>query len=199
MKLFLAALAPLVGLAFAAPTPADVAPRCGTTYLPTILQTLVEDTPGVVSPNPSGFKVASTYGPDGRLSHRTSQLVGFTGIAPGSYGCQLNVAFPNIVNVTPAGRAVQLNVTTLLNGRPGDIKTANAFTFASVPTLSPGQGLFGTINAVPGTHAVVNSEACASSLAFVFEISVWQAFSASVDFVQGTYLPPSGVYLTANC
>jgi len=196
---FLVALAPLLGLALAAPTPSELAPRCGTTYLPTILQTLVEDTPTVVSPNPTGFKVARTVGPDGRFSQRTYQLVAFTGIAAGSYACQLNVNFPNALTISPAGRAVQLNVTTILNGRPAEIVSPNTFSWSSIAALNPGQYLFGTVNAVPGSHAIVNSAVCATNLAFVFEVAVWETYTASVEFTQGVGLPPSGVFLTANC
>jgi len=65
----LVALSPLLGLALAAPTPAEVAPRCGTTYYPTILQQLSEDTPTTVGANTVGttndFHVQRTVNPDG--------------------------------------------------------------------------------------------------------------------------------------
>jgi len=46
--------------------------------------------------------------------------------------------------------------TTLLNGRPNEIVYPNSYTWSAISSLSPGQGLFGTVNAVAGTNAVVN-------------------------------------------
>ena len=100
--------------------------------------------------------------------------------------------------MTPSAQTPQLNVTTLLNGRPDDVVYPNDITWSSIQTHAPGQGLFGTVTPVAGGTAVINSEVCATSLAFLFEIAVWETFTASVQFTQQDQ-PIAGVYLTANC
>ncbi len=136
------------------------------------------------------------------------QLVAFEGIAAGSYGCQLAVTIPAGYPVTtiPAATPPQLNVTTVLNGDPAAVAYPNGFTWASLAAggaLGPDRrgALFGTVSvggAGGGTAAVVNSEACAPNLAFLFDIAVWTPETASVEFAQ-LNSPLAGVYLTANC
>ncbi len=135
---------------------------------------------------------------------RVYQLVGFKGLAPGSYGCQLALTFPDGYSIhssvgRTAGAVPQLNVTTVLRSCPSALADPNGFTFNSFPVhLAADEGLFGTVSAVPGTTVVINSESCDESLAFVFSIASWTGQSASVDF-QEKQSPLAGVYLTANC
>lgn len=210
MKSFvsLSILGLLAGLVAAVPTPAEIAPRCGTTYYPKILQQLSESTPNTVGANTAGssgdFHVSQTVVNGGAPSGRIFQFVGFQGIAPGSYGCQLALTFPAGYPITSsvgttAGAAPQLNVTTVLRSNPGAIAYPNGFTFNSFPAqLASGQGLFGTVSATAGTTVVINSETCDSSLAFVFSIATWTGQSANVEFAEKAS-PLAGAYLTANC
>lgn len=196
------------GLVAAVPTPAEIAPRCGTTYYPTILQQLSESSPNTVGANTAAssgdFHVAQTVVNGGAPSGRIYQFVGFQGIAAGSYGCQLSITFPAGYPITSsvgsvAGVSPQLNVTTVLRSNPAAIAYPNGFTFNSFPAqLAPGQGLFGTVSAAAGTTVVINSESCDSSLAFVFSIATWTGQSANVEFAEKK-TPLAGVYLTANC
>ncbi|CAK7213904.1 hypothetical protein SBRCBS47491_001964 [Sporothrix bragantina] len=198
----------LAGLVAAVPTPAEIAPRCGTTYYPTILQQLSESSPNAVGANTANtdgdFHVAQTVVNGGAPSDRIYQLVGFTGVAAGSYGCQLSLTFPAGYPITSslggvAGGVPQLNVTTVLRSNPGAIAYPNGFTFNSFPSqLAPGQGLFGTVSAQPGTTIVINSETCDTNLAFLVSIATWTGQSANVEFAEKKS-PLAGVYLTANC
>ena len=192
-----AVLAGLLGLAAAAPTKVELAPRCGTTYYPTILQQLVESDPDTVYPNTNNFHVQRKF-VDGVLSDRIYQFVAFEGIAAGSYGCQLAITFPESYTITtePAGYNVQMNVTTALNGLISEITYPNSFTWNNWPAL--GEGLFGTVTATAGSTAVINSETCQENIAFLFEVSRWVELTSSVDFEQSNS-PLAGVYLTANC
>ena len=187
----------LLGLAAAAPTKVELAPRCGTTYYPTILQQLVESDPDTVFPNTNAFHVQRKV-VDGVLSDRVYQFVAFEGIAAGSYGCQLAITFPESYTITtePAGYNVQMNVTTALNGLSSEVTYPNPFTWNNWPSL--GEGLFGTVSAIPGSTAVINSETCQENIAFLFEVSKWVDITSSVDFEQSNN-PLAGVYLTANC
>ncbi|CAK7199252.1 hypothetical protein SEUCBS139899_001926 [Sporothrix eucalyptigena] len=192
----------------AVPTPAEIAPRCGTTYYPTILQQMSEGSPNSVGANTAStngdFHVAQTVVNGGAPSGRIYELVGFQGIAPGSYGCQLALTFPASYPITTslggvAGGVPQINVTTVLRSNPGAIAYPNEFTFNSFPTeLAPGQGLFGTVSAQSGTTVVINSETCDTKLAFVFSIAAWTGQSANVEFSEQNS-PLAGVYLTTNC
>ncbi|EOO02055.1 hypothetical protein UCRPA7_2389 [Phaeoacremonium minimum UCRPA7] len=193
-------IAGLLGVTSAAPTKVDLAPRCGTTYYPTILQQLVESDPDTVYPNNDNFHVQRKV-VNGALSDRVYQFVGFEGIPAGSYGCQLAITFPQSYPVTtePADYNVQMNVTTALNGLSSEVTYPNAFTWNNWPAL--GTGLFGTVTAAAGSTAVINSEACppgGGNLAFLFEVSRWVEITSSVDFTQSNS-PLAGVYLTANC
>jgi len=196
----LLSMAPFLGLAVAIPTPAEVAPRCGTTYYPSILQQLTEANPSSVSVNSNTFSVQQTVTGGGSAFDRVYQLVAFTDIAPGSYACQLALTFPPgyAITTTPSSWGPQMNVTTVLNGSPDSIVFPNNFSWDALPSLSLGQGLFGTVSAVPGETAVINSETCDTALAFLFEIAVWESVTAAVSFDQ-SQSPLAGVYLTANC
>ncbi len=68
------ALTALVGFAVAAPAPnpVEIAPRCGTTYYPTIMQQLAEDVPTVVGANTKNFHVQRVVSPSGRTDPSSS-------------------------------------------------------------------------------------------------------------------------------
>lgn len=203
------ALLSLIGLSAAVPTPVDLAPRCGQTIYPVIVQALTESNPYANNPNTlytnSDFKVSQTVASDGTVTNRIYQVVGFEGIVPGSYGCQLNVHFDANYPITTVGNPT-LNVTTLYLDSPSSIKFPNDYTWAKFfPETSPplGQGLFGTVNIAAGQTTAINSEVCSGNLAFIFSIASWVSETASVDFteyinkINGAGL--AGVYLTANC
>jgi hypothetical protein len=203
------ALLSILGLSAAAPTPVELAPRCGTTVYPTILQQLTEGTPFANNPNTlsttSNFHVSQTVGSDGKITNRVYQVVGFQGIPAGAYACQLNVKFDPTYPITSVGNPT-LNVTTLYNGSPSNIVYPNDYTwnkFFSATSPPASQGLFGTVTLAPGQNAAINSETCAGNLAFVFSIASWVSQTASVDFTEyinklnGAGL--NGVYLTHSC
>jgi hypothetical protein len=207
------AILSLLELSAAAPTPVELAPRCGATLFPFLTQQLTEENPTTVNINTleydGDFHVSQKMDPaTGALSNRIYQVVAFNNIPPGSYGCQLNVVFPTPYPITTTGSPT-LNVYTLYNGSPSSITYPNNWSWDTFfPRTSPpfGQGLYGTINFAQGQNAAINSEACPANggdLAFVFEIADWVWGSASIEFneyvnkLNGARL--AGVYLTYNC
>jgi hypothetical protein len=202
----------LLGLSSAVPTPVDLAPRCGTTLVPTILQQLSEANPTLVGANTistgGDFHVSQSVDANGNIVDRIYQIAAFQNIPAGAYGCQLAYTFPPNYPITSTG-VPTLNVTTLANGDSADIIYPNNVNWAALypPTSPPfGEGLFGTITLAPGTSQVINSEACpvgGGNLAFVFSIAVWETQAASVEFneyvngINGAGL--AGVYLTYDC
>ncbi|KAH8586459.1 hypothetical protein B0O99DRAFT_528642 [Bisporella sp. PMI_857] len=190
------AIVSLLSFASAVPTPVDLAPRCGTTIRPSFLQTLTQSSPGTVSPNSPTFHVSQTSS----TTNHINQVVGFSSIPAGSYGCQLAVSFPASYPITTLGSPI-LNVKTLFKDQPGAISYPNGWSWNTFyPGGTPiGQGTFGTVTIEPGTTKVINSQSCpvgGGALAFVFSIADWVAGEASVEFTQGA---DAGVYLTYNC
>lgn len=202
----------LLGLSSAIPTPVELAPRCGTTLVPTFLQQVSEANPTLVETNTMStggdFHVSQSVAADGKIINRIYQIAAFENIPSGSYGCQLAVTFPPNYPITSTG-VPTLNVTTLFNGQSSSITFPNSISWSTLypPTSPPlGQGLFGTVTMTPGTTQVINSEACpigGGNLAFLFSIAVWETQAASVEFneyinkLNGAGL--AGVYLTYNC
>ncbi|KUJ18600.1 uncharacterized protein LY89DRAFT_683536 [Mollisia scopiformis] len=198
----------LFSLSSAAPTPIELAPRCGTTVFPTFLQQLTETSPSTVQANTlsttGDFHVSQTV-TNGVVSNRIYQVVAFENIPSTAYGCQLNVVFPASYPITSTGTPT-LNVTTLYNGSPSSITYPNNWSWSTFypPTSPPfGQGLFDTVTFAPGQSAAINSEVCGQNLAFVFEVASWVGVSSSVEFneyvnlLNGAGL--AGVYLTYGC
>jgi len=202
----------LLVLASAIPTPASLAPRCGTTIIPTILQQLTEASPSTVGANTisanGDFHVSQSVDSSGKIINRIYQLVAFQNLPSGSYGCQLAVTFPPSYSITSSGTPT-LNITTLDTTASSSITYPNNFSWSTFfpPTSPPfGQGLFGTVTMTSGMNQVINSEACpvgGGNLAFLFEIASWETQPASVEFnenvnkINGQGL--AGVYLTYNC
>ncbi|KIN02834.1 hypothetical protein OIDMADRAFT_118740 [Oidiodendron maius Zn] len=211
------ALLSLLGLSAAAPTPVELAPRCGSLSYPVLLQQFSEAHPTTVYPNThpinGDFHVSREMDPvTGKVSNRISQMVMFKDIPAGSYGCQLNVAFPANYPITTTGNPV-LNVYTFYSGTdPAYIPYPNNWswdTFYPRSETNPapfGEGVFGTINFAPGQTTVINSEACpygGGDVAFVFEIADWVWGSASIEFEEYSSAildeGKAGVYLTYDC
>lgn len=199
----------IIGFSAAAPTPVELAPRCGQTVYPTFLQQLTESNPTAINVNTlsttSDFHVSQTVGTDGKITNRIYQVVGFTGIPSGAYACQLNVKFDATYPITSIGNPT-LNVTTLYKDLPSRIGYPNDYTWNTLyPPSAPalGQGLFGTTTFYAGQNAAINSEVCSGNLAFVFSIASWVSTTASVEFTEyinklnGAGL--NGVYLTHSC
>jgi hypothetical protein len=202
----------LLGLCSAVPTPAELAPRCGTTLVPTFLQQVSEAKPNRVGENTmstgGGFHVSQSTNAQGNIVDRIYQIAAFENIPSGSYGCQLAVTFAPNYPITSTG-VPTLNVSTLFNGESSSIHYPNGISWSSLypPTSPPfGQGLFGTVTLTPGTTEVINSEGCpigGGNLAFLFSIAVWETQAASVKFneyvnaLNGAGL--EGVYLTYDC
>ena len=202
----------LLGLSSAIPTPVELAPRCGTTLVPTFLQQVSEANPSLVETNTMStggdFLVSQSVAANGQIINRIYQIAAFENIPSGSYGCQLAVTFPPNYPITSTG-VPTLNVTTLFNGQSSSIAFPNSISWSTLypPTSPPfGQGLFGTVTMTPGTTQVINSEACpigGGNLAFLFSIAVWETQAASVEFneyvnaINGAGL--AGVYLTYDC
>jgi hypothetical protein len=196
------ALLSIVGFTMAAPTPVDVAPRCGVTMYPTILQQLTEDSPYTTNPNTAqgtnNFHVSQTVGTDGKVGSRITQVVGFSGIPSGAYGCQLNVKFEAGAAISTVGNPT-LNVTTLYKDSPSSISYPNNWSWSQFyPSTSPplGQGLFATTTLAPGQNSALNSQTCSGNLAFVFSIASWVSKTASVEFTESI---KNGIYLTHSC
>ncbi len=197
--------ASLAALSSAVPTPAQLAPRCGTTIAPTIMQIFSStqpDTsfPNSVTPTSDGTFTVSQDENGGEIL----QGVAFTNLPPGSFGCQLQFTFDAGFPISQSAQP-QMNVSTLGVGHSDRIVNLNGFTLNDLFN-TPGAldtGLFGTIGPLQaGQTAVVNSEACPTdlngggNLAFLFSISSWVEGAQSVSFTQ---TPTSGIFLVHNC
>jgi hypothetical protein len=191
----------ILGLSSAVPTPVDLAPRCGTTLLPSFIQKLDESNPTTVAPSSNDFLVSQGFDAKGHAINRVYQVVAFENIPAGANACQLNVQFPTGYTITTTGNPT-LNVTTLFKDTPSSIVSPNNWSWNTFfpPTSPPfGQGLFGTVNLAAPQTTAINSEVCppgGGDLAFVFEIASWVWGAASVEFTQASN---AGVYLTFNC
>ncbi|CAG8959080.1 hypothetical protein HYFRA_00012861 [Hymenoscyphus fraxineus] len=187
----------LISLTSAVPTPAELAPRCGTTLYPSKIQLLSEELPLKSFPKTNNFFVKQ----ESSSSKRTYALVQFDKVPTDAYACQLNVKFPGGYYIGNVGNPT-LNVTTLFKDQP---KPRNISWKTLYPTArqSPlGQGLFGTVNLTPGQTTAINSESCPApaakgSLAYVFSIARWIEGEAYVYTSQQD--PKAGFYLTFNC
>lgn len=119
-------------ISLSAASPCELAPRCGTTVYPTILQQLSESQPSTIYPNTlrtdSTFNVSHTVGPDGKTTNRIYQIVGFQNIPSTAYTCQLNVKFDPGYPITSVGSPV-LNVTTLYKDAPASIAFPNDYSW----------------------------------------------------------------------
>ncbi|RDL29919.1 uncharacterized protein BP5553_10546 [Venustampulla echinocandica] len=189
----------LINLSSAAATPVELAPPCGTTLYPTILQQIYEDRPFKVFANNRNFYVSQEFDASGNVYNRTYQIVGFEKIPPGSYACQLNVKFSAGYNIAASGTPT-LNVKTLFNGDSNKIKSPNHWTWNKFyrGTSSPfGQGIFGTTTLTPGISSAINRcPTGGGNLAFMFEIADRVLTDANVQFKQ---TDKGGLYLTYNC
>lgn len=124
-------------------------------------------------------------------------LVRFTGIPPGSYGCQLAMSFTFEYEINSTGNAL-LNVYAL----PGTVKPTDTYNdyFPKGGRGSPVGGTLFTTTTITGQRAVLNSEVCRPELSFLFEIASDSsagsvAFRDAGDNLTGI----GGFYLTYNC
>lgn len=147
-------------------------------------------------------------------SGRQYLLVHFPPTPYGSYGCELHWNIPANTAFLNYTGSHQLDVKTTTGYYPPFRPTWNTIIKGNPPTL--GTGVFGTVNAIPGTSAVINTAACSNGppagavgggfgLGFVFKFADWVEQSknaAGVSFYAG-YTGPAGVfkgpYLNYNC
>ncbi|EPE09168.1 hypothetical protein F503_06944 [Ophiostoma piceae UAMH 11346] len=194
-------------IAAAMPSPLEHAPRCSKTYYPSFMQPLVEDTPDKVyedTVSSTGVFHVSQTQDAGKTANRIYQLVGFRDIAPGSYGCQLELSFPSNYDIISSigedtSATPPMNVTAVLRNASEAIAYPNKYSFSSYPeALQPGKVLDGSLVAKVGTTEVIQADSCDTDLAFVFTIASSVGTSASVDFVDSLF-PSIGITLTAKC
>jgi len=187
---FLAAGASLLSLAAAAPTGTEpLAPRwpCVTEY-PTYIGIVDSLNPNAAAVNNLDNQGSGSLGPIAKSSSSVqSELLQFTNIPGGSYGCQLEVSFPASYSITSIGNA-QVSVYT--------VSPAFAVPGATYSnTAGESKTLFGTATFNAGGKAVINSQTCSPTLQYRVEISQDSA-GGSVSFVQSH---SAGFRLTHNC
>ena len=113
----------------------------------------------------------------------------FTGIPPGSYGCQLQYVFPSGYPISSYGHTQLYVYTTDRNATDSD-------TWSDSPKENR---QWGTANPSPGGSGVVNSETCHWELTYRIEIGHEDRPNAGrVSFYQSTW-PPAGWLMTFNC
>lgn len=164
-----------------------------TIKLPTSYQQISSSAPSKSFPQNNIFNVSQTSG----SKDNTVTLLRFSGIPPGSYGCQLSMSFTYQYPIFSSG-STQLNVYAL--GKTISSGDTYATYFPNGGRGTPKDSfLFGTTT-VNGQRAVVNSEVCSTSLSFLFEIAS-ETQDGSVTFADaGNNLSGiGGFYLTYNC
>lgn len=171
----------------------DVESTACSTKLPTSYQLISRDLPKTSFQPSRLFEVSQVVG---GVSN-TDSLLRFSGIPPGSFGCQLAISFTANYPITSSG-STQVNIYGLLN----DIRSTDTYS-----TYFPNGGrgipkdafLFGTTT-INGLKAVINSQVCRPNLAYLIEIAS-DTKAGRVTFVDAGKPHPdvAGFYLTYNC
>ncbi|KAG9233659.1 hypothetical protein BJ875DRAFT_37751 [Amylocarpus encephaloides] len=196
-----------LGITSAVPTPVELAPRCGTTLQPSIVQQLQQSYPAQSYPNRAVSAGGDGYfevGQSSAATNRKYMIVAFSSIPAGSYGCSLGVAFPAGYPLSSNPGSPSLNVKTLYKDTPASITTPNSWSWNTFfPPSSPplGQGVYGTTSLTTPQSATINTNACppgGGSLAFIVSLADWISGPAGVSYKSGVS-PQAGFYLTHNC
>jgi len=175
--------------------------HCGDMFLPNLQMSLSADNPDFSFPNTWDSDQSITVSQNAGPTDQISALVSFPSTGSGSYGCTLNIAFPDAadypLNIT--GVAPTLSVYTV------QTPLSSAPTWNNV-VLNP--GVFGTVTVASGETVSINSESCPQTsgeygLAFVLQYASWVTGQGSVEWTEfvndldGAGL--RGLYLTFDC
>lgn len=171
----------------------DVNPAACTIKLPSFYQLISSATPQTSFQQSRLFQVNQAAGG----TNNVDTLVSFTGIPTGSFGCQLAMSFTFEYPINSTGSTL-LNVYAL----PKPIKSTDTYEtyFPQGGRGTPkGSYLFATTR-ITGQKAVLNSQTCAPTLGYLFEIAS-DTDAGTVSFVDaGNNLSGiGGFYLTYNC
>jgi len=186
----------------AAPRPIT-ATTCQIIY-PTFMQLLNETNQTYVGDNLISSDSQFLVSQRADRSNSTLMVVAFQGVPTGSYGCSLSLAIAN--TTLQSSSQVAMDVKTLYNGNPDAITFPNNWSYQSLYQLdnnSIGSGVFGTVTPRSGVTSIINSQTCATNLAYIFEISAYVKDASAVEFKQ--YVNKlnskgfSGLYLTYDC
>ena len=150
----------------------------------------------------------------GRAAGRQYVLAHFQPTPYRSYGCELHWNIPATTQFHSYYGRHQLDIVTSTGYAKPFLPTWNSVIAGSAPT--PWLGVFGTVNAVAGADAFVNSAACRNApptgkadggmgLNFLFKFADWveqAGTAAGMSFYSGWTGPPGvfkGPYLTYSC
>lgn len=164
-----------------------------TIRLPTSYQQISQSSPQKSFPQNNIFKVSQANGGTDNIN----TLLRFSGIPPGSYGCQLAVSFTFEYPIESSGSTL-LNVYAL----PNPISPTDTYT-TYFPNggrgIPKGASLFGSIT-ITRQKVVINSQVCKPSLGYLFQIAS-DTKAGNVTFADaGNNLSGiGGFYLTYNC
>lgn len=161
--------------------------------LPTSYQQITRSSPTKSFPQNNIFNVTQTNG--GKSN--TDTLLRFSGIPPGSTGCQLAVSFTFQYPIYSSGNA-QLNVYPI--HQPILASDTYATYFPNGGRGTPKGSFLWATTTITGQPATLNSEGCLSDLGYLFQIASETADGAVTFADAGNNLSGiGGFYLKYNC
>lgn len=164
-----------------------------TTKLPSSYQQITRSSPKTSFPQNNIFNVTQTNGG----KNNTDTLLRFSGIPPGSYGCQLSMSFTFDYPIYSSGSTL-LNVYAL--PRPISASDTYATYFPNGDRGTPKDSFLWATTTITGQRATLNSEVCRSDLGYLFEITSLTADGGVTFADAGNNLSGiGGFYLTYNC
>jgi hypothetical protein len=180
--------------ALAIPTPASLAPRCGSTQAPIFIKQISSDNPSTSYPPSSDVLVEQTA-----AGGKIDTLFRFENVPSGVWSCSLVATFPSTYPLASSGPA-----TLSVHSLTGQISVGDTWnTWAqNVGAIGPVVGTV-TLSQVLGSTVMVASGTCQPDMDYLIEISSWETGAASVEFTQ--YINAlngqgaAGFFLTYNC
>jgi len=192
----LAAALSLLSLASALPSPGLNARACNGPFEPTAIFQLQEANPGSTKSSNGVFDIEQTSNGNGGVKNRVYTLVEFGPTSSGSNTCELVWDLAQSLMITASGNENQVDVIQVSN--PGNNPTWNSVVGSSLE--GP---LFGTVNANPGTDAVVNTATCINSgsngLAFVFKFTQSEEQSGKSAQIKFNLGSGTSIFLQDDC
>jgi hypothetical protein len=180
-------------IASAVPTgTADIVPRACVTEYPSLHNYIQDFYPNRSYPE----NLFSVYGNAGEgFKYRADELVRFDNIPSGSYGCQLEVAFPAGQEISLIGKT-RVNVYTV----DRDATATDTWQYSPQPV-----SLFGTldfeVDPNQPTKRVINSAVCKPSLTYRFSLESTTELGQVLYYPrqEGPGQPGAGLRITHNC
>ncbi|MCJ1423020.1 hypothetical protein MMC29_000901 [Sticta canariensis] len=164
-----------------------------TIMLPSSYQQIFRSSPQTSFPQNHTFNVVQATGGKDNVD----TLLRFSGIPPGSYGCQLAMSFAIEYPIHGIG-STQLNIYAL--PRPISPTDTYATYYPNGGRGTPKDSYLWATTTITGGRAVINSDSCRPDLGYLFQIAS-ETKAGSVRFTDaGNNLSGiGGFYLTHNC